>query len=260
LFNIREYTSLKTIQFSNSRFSDIHSENGSSNDGGIAYIRAVSYEKFSVENCTFEHCTGAKRGGVFYLYGSSSASKPYINLKNVTFLDNSALDVNNGSDIYCVTNTCMNEEGTIIENTCTTSTKSIRVGGASPLDGIAYPDYIRTCPTSCEEINNGKCSGDCYVFDNLFLFICLFIYLFRFNKTCRETCPLRYVANGDGECEYICPPPYSQGLCVYGLSELLSPSEVDCYYYKPNNTCILNCPVEYVIFINKYVIVFVYIY
>jgi hypothetical protein len=177
LFYLREYNSIKTIQFSNSIFSDIHSS-GNSNDGGIAYIRVSSYENLGVENCIFERCIGAKRGGVFYLYGSSS-SQPYINLKNVRFLDNSALEVNNGSVIYCyLANTCMKEEN-IDEDTCTTSMMSIRVGGTNPLGGNAYPDYMPTCPSSCEPINKGKCSGDCVVFDNFFLFIYLFIYFIQ---------------------------------------------------------------------------------
>jgi hypothetical protein len=237
-------SSLKKILFSNSSFSEINSNNI---NGGVAYIRVVTYENVVVENCTFEHCNGASKGGVFYLYGTN----PYIYLKNVKFLNNSAIDSVNGNDIFCESSSCLTATGkTIIDDdTCTTSLNSVRLG-VKPTDGNVYPDYISFCvSTSCPQYTDGgNCGDKCYVFDkNIFYYL---YFLFRYNNTCREECPEKYLANGNRVCEYQCPPPYSglgfSNICVYSSSEITTPGEVSCYYYEGDGECVNSCPNGYV--------------
>jgi hypothetical protein len=178
LFYFREYTNgLKKIQFSNSNFSEIHSENNTSssntNDGGVAYIHIINYDSVVMENCTFERCTGANRGGVFFLYGDSTTGykRPYIYLKGVTFLANSPASEEMGGDFYCPTDTCMEEveQKIIIDGeTCTTSINSIRLGLVSVSPGNnPYPDYIPPCdiPPTCIMEDDETCSDNCVKFE-----------------------------------------------------------------------------------------------
>jgi hypothetical protein len=263
LFYFRENKNgLKKIQFSNSNFSEIHSENTSTNtnDGGVAYIRVKNFENVVMENCIFEHCKGVKYGGVFFLYGNSTTGykEPYIYLNDVTFLGNSPGSEEFGGDIYCPTNTCMKAEGkTIIDGeTCTTSINSIRFGLIKVETGNAFPNYIPTCniPPVCT-MNSGQCSSNCVKFDIIIIFVFIFI-LFRFNDTCRESCPNKYFDDG-GECKYECPegPLSGTDSCVYSFLEIISPSPNPiCYYYKPSNECLLECPTDYVRFIYIYLL------
>jgi hypothetical protein len=115
LFYLKISELLKKILFSNLSFSDINSQTNTNNNGRLACISVVTYENIILENCTFEHCKDASKGGVFYLYGTSKTVS-YIYLRNMKFVNNWAIENEYGNDIYCAASSCLTADGkTVIE-------------------------------------------------------------------------------------------------------------------------------------------------
>jgi hypothetical protein len=163
---------LKQIQISNSKFNDIESKKNDLNtlsQGGVAYFSirsSSSIEKVTlIENCTFENCTGAVSGGVFYL----DLNTVHINLENVKFLYNSAFPVINGTDIYCASSTGMKKEVVNQQNTCSTSKYSILRGAGNERN----PEIIPRCSIvdDCEGDIPGTCKDNCFKFKKKFFLI-----------------------------------------------------------------------------------------
>jgi hypothetical protein len=121
-----------------------------------------------VENCTFEYCTGADKGGVFYL----DLNTFHITLENVSFLYNFASSGINGSDLFCGKADCMTQDVINRENTCSTSKYSIlrnSVTGTNPKN----PEFIPLCTTNpCNADIPDTCKEECVSFlQHLFLFL-----------------------------------------------------------------------------------------